>query len=273
MSNEINVGHIKLGGSLPVRLQSMTNTSTLDVQATVEQCLAIANAGADLVRITAQGLREAEALQHIRQMLRNKGCSVPLVADIHFNPAAAEVAAQHVEKVRINPGNFVDRGSATDEPTMLREKFVHLIKLCKAHHTALRVGVNHGSLSARMTAKFGDTPHGMVESAMEFLRICCDEKFRNVVVSMKSSNTRVMVYATRLLALRMACEGMGFPLHLGVTEAGEGEDGRIKSAVGIGSLLAEGLGDTIRVSLTEDPQNEIPVAKQLVEYIASPRIA
>jgi (E)-4-hydroxy-3-methylbut-2-enyl-diphosphate synthase len=247
----------------------MTTTNTLDVPATVSQCIAIAKAGADYVRITAQGAREAEALRQVKSDLKKRGYSIPLVADVHFNPAAAEVAARYVEKVRINPGNFADRAGGAGEPALLREKFVRLLSACKEHGAALRVGVNHGSLSARMMGRYGDTPQGMVESAMEFLRICRDENFANVVASMKSSNTRVMVYATRLLAQRMAEEGMSYPLHLGVTEAGEGEDGRIKSAVGIGALLADGLGSTIRVSLTEEPQREIPVAKKLARYFSA----
>lgn len=269
MNTEVYIGNIPLGGLHPVRLQSMTTTNTLDVPATVAQCIAIAKAGADYVRITAQGVREAEALGHVKAALRDQGYSIPLIADIHFNPAAAEVAARYVEKVRINPGNFVDRANGAGEPAMLREKFVRLLNICREHHTALRIGVNHGSLSARMLDKYGDTPQGMVESAMEFLHICRDESFHSVVASMKSSNTRVMVYATRLLAQRMAEEGMRYPLHLGVTEAGEGEDGRIKSAAGIGALLADGLGSTIRVSLTEEPQREIPVAKKLARYFAA----
>jgi (E)-4-hydroxy-3-methylbut-2-enyl-diphosphate synthase len=247
----------------------MTTTDTLDVPATVAQCIAIAKAGADYVRITAQGVREAEALGQVKAALKKQGYNIPLIADIHFNPAAAEAAAQYVEKVRINPGNFVDRANGASEPAMLREKFVRLLNICRERHTALRIGVNHGSLSARMMSSYGDTPQGMVESAMEFLHICRDENFSSVVVSMKSSNTRVMVYATRLLAQRMAEEGMRYPLHMGVTEAGEGEDGRIKSAVGIGALLADGLGSTIRVSLTEEPQREIPVAKKLARYFAA----
>ncbi len=265
-TSQVFIGGIPMGGSNPIRLQSMTTTSTLDVEATVAQCIAIAKAGADYVRITAPGVREAEALQQIKSELKKRGYNIPLIADIHFNPAAAEVAACYVEKVRINPGNFVDKVGSADEPTALREKFVNLLDICKEHKTALRIGVNHGSLSARMLDKYGDTPRGMVESALEFLRICRDENFTNVVVSMKSSNTRVMVYATRMLAQRMTDEGMSYPLHLGVTEAGEGEDGRIKSAVGIGTLLGEGIGNTIRVSLTEEPQNEIPVAKKLASY-------
>ncbi|MDR1021783.1 MAG: (E)-4-hydroxy-3-methylbut-2-enyl-diphosphate synthase [Prevotellaceae bacterium] len=268
-STEVHIGNMPLGGAHPVRLQSMTTTNTLDVPATVAQCIAIAKAGADYVRITAQGVREAEALQQIKAALKKQGHNIPLIADIHFNPAAAEVAARYVEKVRINPGNFVDRASGADEPALLREKFVRLLNICKEHGTALRIGVNHGSLSVRMMDRYGDTPQGMVESAMEFLHICRDENFANVVVSMKSSNTRVMVYATRLLAQRMAKEGMSCPLHLGVTEAGEGEDGRIKSATGIGALLADGLGSTIRVSLTEEPQREIPVARKLARYFSA----
>jgi (E)-4-hydroxy-3-methylbut-2-enyl-diphosphate synthase len=247
----------------------MTTTDTLNVTATVAQCIAIAKAGADYVRITAQGVREAEALQQIKAALKKQGCNIPIIADIHFNPAAAEVAAQYVDKVRINPGNFVDRTNDTNEPALLREKFVRLLNICKKHGAALRIGVNHGSLSARMLSRYGDTPQGMVESAMEFLQICRDENFTNVVASMKSSNTRVMVYATRLLAQRMAKAGLSCPLHLGVTEAGEGEDGRIKSAVGIGALLADGLGSTIRVSLTEEPQREIPVARKVAGYLAA----
>ncbi|MDR1226773.1 MAG: (E)-4-hydroxy-3-methylbut-2-enyl-diphosphate synthase [Prevotellaceae bacterium] len=265
-SSEVKVGDVPMGESHPIRLQSMVTANTLDVAAVVKQCIQIAKAGADYVRITAPGVREAEALRQIKAELVKQGCDVPLIADIHFNPAAAKVAACYVEKVRINPGNFVDKVGKTDEPAELRSKFVDLLNVCKQHKTALRIGVNHGSLSARMLDKYGDTPLGMVESAMEFLRICEEEKFTDVVVSMKSSNTRVMVYATRLLVKKMNAEGMNFPLHLGVTEAGEGEDGRIKSAVGIGTLLADGLGDTIRVSLTEDPHLEIPVAKKLVDY-------
>ncbi|MDR3328516.1 MAG: (E)-4-hydroxy-3-methylbut-2-enyl-diphosphate synthase [Prevotellaceae bacterium] len=267
-SSEVYVGRLPLGGPHPVRLQSMTTTGTLHVQDTVAQCIALARAGADYVRITAQGVREAEALQQIKAALRQQGCDIPLIADIHFNPAASEVAAQHVEKVRINPGNFVDRANVAEDAAALREKLIRLLDICRAHGAALRIGVNHGSLSARMMARYGDTPLGMVESAMEFLHICRDENFSAVVVSMKSSNTRVMVYATRLLAQRMAAEGLRYPLHLGVTEAGEGEDGRLKSAVGIGAVLADGLGDTIRVSLTEDPCHEIPVARKLAGYLA-----
>jgi (E)-4-hydroxy-3-methylbut-2-enyl-diphosphate synthase len=242
----------------------MTTTNTLDISNTVAQCIKIADAGADFVRITAQGVREAEALKDIKQALIQSGYDIPVIADIHFNPAVALIAARHVDKVRINPGNFVDRVGDIDEPVLLQEKLVELLNVCREHNTALRIGVNHGSLSARMFSKYGDTPKGMVESAMEFLQICKSENFADVVVSMKSSNTRVMVYATRLLAKRMRDEGIDYPLHLGVTEAGEGEDGRIKSAVGIGTLLSDGLGDTIRVSLTEEPEREIPVARKLV---------
>lgn len=263
----VYVGEIPMGSDYPIRLQSMTTTNTLDVSNTVVQCIKIADAGADFVRITAQGIREAEALKDIKQALIKNGYNIPVIADIHFNPAAALIAAKYVDKVRINPGNFVDKVGDTDEPILLRKKLVELLNVCREHNTALRIGVNHGSLSARMLSKFGDTPKGMVESAMEFLQICKSENFGNVVVSMKSSNTRVMVYATRLLVDRMQDEDMDYPLHLGVTEAGEGEDGRIKSAVGIGTLLSDGLGDTIRVSLTEDPEKEIPVAKKLIDAL------
>jgi (E)-4-hydroxy-3-methylbut-2-enyl-diphosphate synthase len=277
-TREVKVGSIKMGGENPIRIQSMTSTNTLDTENTVAQSLRIIKVGGELVRITAQGEKEAENLQNIKQEIRNAGFNTPLAADIHFNPKAAFVAAKIVEKVRINPGNFVDKRASftkvdfTDEECQaeiakIGEKFVPLLDICKANKTALRIGVNHGSLSDRIMSRYGDTPEGMVESAMEFLRICVRENFMDVVISLKSSNTRVMVYANRLMIARMREEGMDFPLHLGVTEAGEGEDGRIKSAVGIGTLLADGIGDTIRVSLTEAPEEEIPVAKKLVDYV------
>jgi (E)-4-hydroxy-3-methylbut-2-enyl-diphosphate synthase len=254
----------------------MINVATTDIDAAVVQCKKIAKAGADYVRATAQGLPEANALQIIKSKLAEKNINIPLIADVHFNRNAAKIAAQYVEKVRINPGNFIDKTTNgkknlnTDEYSAelqyLRNEFISLICICKQHKTALRIGVNHGSLSERIMNRYGDTPEGMVESAMEFLRICKDEDFEDVVVSMKSSNTRVMVYAYRLLVEKMDAEKMNFPLHIGVTEAGDGADARIKSAVGAGTLLADGLGDTIRVSLTEDPENEIPVAKILINY-------
>ena len=266
----VRVGDRWIGGDHPVLVQSMASVDTNDTEACIAQVLRIVEAGGELVRFTAQGRREAENLRNIRDGLRARGCGVPLSADVHFNPEAAFVAAQIVEKVRINPGNF------GDDPA----KFIHLINICKAHGTALRIGVNHGSLAERIVLQHGDTPAGMVESAMEFLRICVAERFDQVVVSMKSSNVRVMVEAYRLLVTAMEAEGMAFPLHLGVTEAGDGEDGRIKSAIGIGALLVDGLGDTIRVSLTEPPENEIPVAYSILqaarvrisrtEYIACP---
>ncbi len=279
LTREVNIGGVKLGGNQPVRIQSMTNTPTMDTQATVEQCIRIINAGADLVRITAPGLREAENLANIKSLLLKKGYNTPLIADIHYNPKAAEVAAKIVEKVRINPGNYTDKKKFekldfTDleyklELEKVHEKLLPLLKICQIHGTVIRIGVNHGSLSDRLMSRYGDNPIGMVESAMEFLRICSAENFHNLVISLKSSNTRVMVQAYRLLVNSMISENMNYPLHLGVTEAGDGEDGRIKSAVGIGSLLADGIGDTIRVSLTEKPEAEVPVAKTLIDYFSN----
>ena len=276
----VNIGDTPLGDSCPIRLQSMTNTSTLDTAASAEQAIRIIKSGAAYVRLTAQGVREAENLQHIRHEIRQAGFSTPLVADIHFNPKAADAAALYVEKVRINPGNYVDSARTfkeleyTDEEyaaelQKINDRFVPFLNLCKEHHTAIRIGVNHGSLSDRIMSRYGDTPRGMVESCMEFLRICMQQNFRDVVLSVKASNTVVMVKTVRLLIAAMEQEGMFFPLHLGVTEAGDGEDGRIKSAVGIGALLSDGIGDTVRVSLSEDPELEIPVARKLVTYIAS----
>lgn len=273
---EVRVGDIVIGGNNPVVIQTMVTTPTSDIEATVAECKKVADAGAQLVRITAPTVKDAEALGVIRQKLRDDGYSIPLAADIHFNPDAAEVAAKNVEKIRINPGNFTDKqavlsdytdsGTWDEDVNKLRTKFIALLDVCKQYNTALRIGANHGSLSSRIMLKYGDTPEGMVESAMEFLRICKEVGFQNVVVSMKSSNTRVMVHAYRLLITAMDAEDMHYPLHLGVTEAGDAEDGRVKSAVGIGTLLADGLGDTIRVSLTEPAENEIPVAKNLLEY-------
>lgn len=277
-SSQTNIGNVPMGADNPIRIQSMTNTNTNDTVASADQVIRIIKAGADYVRLTAQGVREADNLRNIKEIVRSRGYETPLIADIHFNPRAAEAAAKIVEKVRINPGNFVDRVKtfATFEYTdqeyaqeigKIREKLVPLLNICKEHKTALRLGINHGSLSDRIMSRYGDTPEGMVESCMEFLHICIDENFRNIVISIKASNTVVMTKTVRLLISRMEEEGLNFPLHLGVTEAGDGEDGRIKSAVGIGSLLSDGIGDTIRVSLSEDPEYEVPVAKKLVRYI------
>lgn len=276
-----------MGGNNPVRVQTMTTTNTNDTLATVEQCIRAAMAGAEYVRITTQGVKEASNLENIKHELINRGFNIPLVADVHFNPAAALEAAKHVEKVRINPGNFVDPRAKfeninytneeySQELNRIEEKIIPLLEICSKRKVALRIGVNHGSLSDRIMSRYGDTPDGMVESALEFLRICRKHRFDDIVISMKSSNTRVMVHAVRLLINRMNQENMHYPLHLGVTEAGDGEDGRIKSAVGIGTLLSDGIGDTIRVSLTEEPENEIPVAQKLVSYFnnrqTNPRI-
>ena len=275
---EVHVGGTPLGGANPVRLQSMTNTSTMDTAASVAQTLRIARAGGEYVRLTTQGVREAENLREINAGVRAAGCMVPLVADVHFNPRVADVAALYAEKVRINPGNYVDAARTfrhleyTDEEyarelERLEARLVPFLRICRENHTAVRIGVNHGSLSDRIMSRYGDTPEGIVESCMEFLRICVKEQFTDVVVSIKASNTVVMVRSVRLLVDAMEREGMAFPLHLGVTEAGDGEDGRIKSAVGIGALLADGLGDTVRVSLSEAPEAEIPVARKLVDYV------
>ncbi|MBR4970992.1 MAG: (E)-4-hydroxy-3-methylbut-2-enyl-diphosphate synthase, partial [Paludibacteraceae bacterium] len=264
----VKVGNIEIGGENPIRVQSMANTDTNDTCASVEQAIRIEQAGGELVRFTAQGVKEANNLEVIHSQLRSRGAKVPLVADIHFNPKAAEVAALYVEKVRINPGNFVDRVHTlkrfeySDEEYLLeidkiRAKLLPLLEICKENSTAIRIGVNHGSLSDRILSRYGDTPNGMVESCLEFLRICREVDFSNVVISVKASNTVIMVQTVRLLVARMNDEGMSYPLHLGVTEAGDGEDGRVKSAIGIGALLADGLGDTIRVSLSEDPECEI----------------
>lgn len=277
-TSEVNIGAVPLGGSYPIRVQSMTNTPTQDTDACVEQAKRIVDAGGEYVRLTTQGIKEAENLKNINIGLRSQGYMVPLVADVHFNPKVADVAALYAEKVRINPGNYVDAPRTfkkleyTDEEyarelQKIRERFIPFLNICKENHTAIRIGVNHGSLSDRIMSRYGDTPEGMVESCMEFLRICVEEQFTDVVISIKASNTVVMVETVRLLADRMEQEGMHFPLHLGVTEAGDGEDGRIKSALGIGALLSDGLGDTIRVSLSEAPEAEIPVARKLVDYI------
>ena len=276
-TDSVLIGQLPLGGSNPVRIQSMTNCSTLDTSCCVEQIKRIVAAGADYVRLTAQGSKEAGNLGLIRDELRKQGISVPLIADIHFNPKAAEVAASKIEKVRINPGNFADPlhielpadevSALKLEKEKVRERLLPLLAICKEHRTALRIGVNHGSLSSRMMLRYGDSPQGMVESCMEYLRICREENFLQVVISIKSSNTLAMIQTVRLLVKTMESEQMHFPLHLGVTEAGDAEDGRIKSAVGIGSLLLDGIGDTIRVSLSEDPEAEIPVARKLLEHV------
>ncbi len=277
-SSTVNVGNTPLGGDSPIRVQSMASTSTLDTDGSVAQAERIINAGAEYLRFTAQGVREAENLGNIRAALRAKGLDTPLVADIHFNPRAAFASAKQVEKVRINPGNFVDPGRTfrsieyTDEEyaaelERIEQALVPFLDTCRAHGTAIRIGVNHGSLSDRIMSRYGDTPAGMAESAMEFLRVCNRHGFHNVVISIKASNVTVMVETVRRMVRAMDAEDMHYPLHLGVTEAGDGEDGRIKSAVGIGALLAEGIGDTIRVSLSEDPASEIPVAKAIVDYI------
>lgn len=277
-SAEVNIGAAPLGGPNPIRIQSMTNTSTQDTEACVAQAKRIVDAGGEYVRLTTQGIKEAENLKNINIGLRRQGYMTPLVADVHFNPNVADVAARFAEKVRINPGNYVDPVKTfrqleyTDaeyqaELQKIRDRFVPFLNICKENFTAIRIGVNHGSLSDRIMSRYGDTPEGMVESCMEFLRICVAEGFKEVVLSIKASNTVVMVKTVRLLVDAMSREGMSFPLHLGVTEAGDGEDGRIKSALGIGALLADGIGDTIRVSLSEEPEAEIPVARKLVDYI------
>ena len=278
-TREVKIGSSALGGNNPIRVQSMTTTDTLDIPATVAQSIRMIEAGCELVRITAPSKRDAEALGAISEGLRAAGHDTPLVADIHFTPNAAEIAADHVEKIRVNPGNYADKKrfenleytdeSYADELVRIREKFTPLVQKCKQLGRAMRIGTNHGSLSDRIMSRYGDTALGMVESALEFLRICVDEGYFDVVVSMKSSNPQVMVQAYRLLVARMDQEDMAFPLHLGVTEAGDGEDGRIKSALGIGTLLEDGLGDTVRVSLTEEPEAEMPVGRMLVERYTS----
>ncbi len=280
ITREVRVGNLLLGNGHPIRVQTMTTTDTMDTLATVEQAIRCIEAGAELVRITAPSIKEANQLQVIKDELRKRGYDTPLVADIHFTPNAAEIAARIVEKVRVNPGNYVDKkkfeqleytdAEYAEEIERIRERFTPLVKICREHGTAMRIGTNHGSLSDRIMSRYGDTPIGMVESAMEFLRIARDEDFHNIILSMKSSNPQVMVQAYRLLIRTMYDEfGEVYPLHLGVTEAGDGEDGRIKSAVGIGTLLEDGIGDTIRVSLTEDPELEIPVCRDMVKRYSS----
>lgn len=283
VTREVYIGDVPMGGNNPIRIQSMTTTDTMDTIATVEQTIRMVHSGCEYVRITAPSMKEAENLANIKQELRRRGYSVPLVADIHFTPNAAEAAARIVEKVRVNPGNYADKKRFENidytplayqaELERIYKKFKPLVNICKEYGTAMRIGTNHGSLSDRIMSQYGDTPRGMVESAMEFIRMCEDLNYYNLVISMKASNTQVMVQAYRLLVETMVKEGMNYPLHLGVTEAGDGEDGRIKSAVGIGTLLEDGLGDTIRVSLTEDPEFEAPVARNLAERYARRPVA
>ena len=279
VTREVAIGDVPMGGNNPIRIQSMTTTDTMDTIGTVEQSIRMVDAGCEYVRITAPSIKEAQNLAEIKKQLRARGYTVPLVADIHFTPNAAEVAARIVEKVRVNPGNYADKkkfdqidytdAEYQDELERIYKKFAPLVKICKEYGTAMRIGTNHGSLSDRIMSRYGDTPQGMVESAMEFMRMCEMLNYYNLVISMKSSNPQVMVQAYRLLVETMVAEGMNYPLHLGVTEAGDGEDGRIKSAVGIGTLLEDGLGDTVRVSLTEEPEAEAPVAIALVERYSS----
>ncbi len=275
-TNSVKIGNTAVGANFPVRIQSMTNTDTLDVEKTVEQCKKIIDAGADYVRLTTQTVKHAKILSKIKEQLVNDGYKNPLIADVHFNPKVAEVAATIVSKVRINPGNYTDKKQFkkinyseqeyNEEVLRIKERLLPLLKICKKHNTAIRIGTNHGSLSDRIMSRYGDTAKGMVEATMEFLRICKSESFENLVISLKASNTVIMVHACRLLVKQMAIENINFPLHLGVTEAGNNQEGRIKSAAGIGALLVDGIGDTIRVSLTESPEKEIPVAKYIVEY-------
>ncbi len=273
---EVWVGDVPMGGDNPIRVQSMCTTSTMDTEGCIAQIKRIVDAGGEYVRLTTQGIREAENLRNIKEGLLRDGCTVPIIADVHFNAKVADVAALYAEGVRINPGNYVDPARKflhldysdeeyASELKKIEDRFIPFLNICKEHHTAIRIGVNHGSLSDRIMSRYGDTPEGMVESCMEFLRICVREDFMNVVISIKASNTAVMVTTVRLLVRTMDAEDMHFPIHLGVTEAGEGEDGRLKSAVGIGSLLLDGIGDTIRVSLSEEPENEIPVAYGILQ--------
>jgi len=274
----VDIGGVPMGGNNPIRVQSMTNTDTLDTRSTLAQAIRMIKAGCEYVRIAVPGMKEAENLKLIRKLLRKERFDTPLIADVHFNRAIAEYTARFVEKIRINPGNYTDRklrqtdagywmddGNYTRELEVISDKLAPLLKICRENGTALRIGVNHGSLSGRIRTRYGDTPKGMVESALEFARICINQGFCNLVLSLKASNTRVMIQSNRLLVKEMKLAGMDYPIHLGVTEAGSGEDGRLKSAVGIGSLLADGIGDTIRVSITEDPEYEIPVAYGILQ--------
>ena len=281
-SGIVLIGRLPLGGHYPVRIQSMTNTDTLDTKASAAQCIRIIEAGADMVRLAAQGIKEARNLENIKREIRNAGFSTPLIADIHFNPAAAETAAKIVEKVRINPGNYADKRASfirnelsekeyNEELERIHERLLPLINICSENNTAIRIGINHGSLSDRIMTRYGNTPEGMVQSALEFINIFRSENFGRLVLSVKSSDTGILLESNRLLVQRMQENGMVFPVHLGVTEAGEGEDGRVRSAAGTGALLSEGIGDTIRVSLSEDPEKEIPVAREIVDFLCGPR--
>lgn len=286
MSRQIKIGNLTLGGGAPVRVQSMTNTDTMDTRATVEQALRMVEAGCELVRITAPDVRAAENLGRIKEELLRRGCEVPLVADIHFNPKAAEVSATLVEKVRVNPGNYTDRNNGKwsvvsgqwsaemekeyqEEIERIGERMASLIDICKRHHTAMRIGTNHGSLSQRIMSRYGNTPEGMAQSALEFAQVCAAQDYHDLVFSMKASNVKVMVDSTRLFVQKMHALGMDYPIHLGVTEAGDGMQGRLKSAAGIGALLLDGIGDTIRVSLTEDPEAEMPIAYDILQAVGA----
>ena len=277
-SRQITIGNLTLGGGAPIRVQSMTNTDTMDTQATVDQTLRLVDAGCELVRITAPDVKAAQNLYNIKNELLRHNCTVPLVADIHFNPLAAEAAAAIVEKVRVNPGNYTDRNTGkthftdqeyADELKRIGEKMSRLIEICKQHGTAMRIGINHGSLSERVVSRYGNTPEGMAQSAMEFAQVCREQDFHKLVFSMKASNVKLMVQSTRRFVERMEDAGMDYPLHLGVTEAGDGEQGRLKSAAGIGALLIDGIGDTVRVSLTEDPVAEVPVAYDILQAVGA----
>lgn len=277
-SRQIHIGNLTLGGGAPIRVQSMTNTDTMDTQSTVEQTLRMVEAGCELVRITAPDVKAAQNLYNIKNELQKRGCEVPLIADIHFNPLAAETAATIVEKVRVNPGNYTDRNTGkvhftdqeyNDELKRIGEKMSHLIEICKQHHTAMRIGTNHGSLSERIMSRYGNTPEGMAQSAIEFAQVCSEQDYHDLVFSMKASNVKVMVQSTRLFVEKMEALGMNYPIHIGVTEAGDGDQGRLKSAAGIGALLIDGIGDTLRVSLTEDPVAEIPVAYDILQAVGA----
>lgn len=277
-SRQIHIGNLTLGGGAPIRVQSMTNTDTMDTQATVEQTLRMVEAGCELVRITAPDVKAAQNLYNIKNELLKRGCEVPLIADIHFNPLAAETAATIVEKVRVNPGNYTDRNTGkihfsdqeyNDELKRIGEKMSHLIEICKQHHTAMRIGTNHGSLSERIMSRYGNTPEGMAQSAIEFAQVCSEQDYHDLVFSMKASNVKVMVQSTRLFVEKMEALGMNYPIHIGVTEAGDGDQGRLKSAAGIGAMLIDGIGDTLRVSLTEDPVAEIPVAYDILQAVGA----
>lgn len=277
-SRQIHIGNLTLGGGAPIRVQSMTNTDTMDTQATVEQTLRMVEAGCELVRITAPDVKAAQNLYNIKNELLKRGCEVPLIADIHFNPLAAETAATIVEKVRVDPGNYTDRNTGkvhftdqeyNDELKRIGEKMSHLIEICKQHHTAMRIGTNHGSLSERIMSRYGNTPEGMAQSAIEFAQVCSEQNYHDLVFSMKASNVKVMVQSTRLFVEKMEALGMNYPTHIGVTEAGDGDQGRLKSAAGIGALLIDGIGDTLRVSLTEDPVAEIPVAYDILQAVGA----